>query len=83
MILESTVLVARPVEQVFAQWSRMEQYPEWFKSSVERRKISEGPLGVGTKYHGVDKMPGRRMEFTLETTAFEPHRMMAAKLHLL
>ncbi len=49
--------------------------------SIERRKTSEGPVGVGTTYHAVDKIPpGRWIEGTLEVTRYEPNTLLAASL---
>lgn len=81
MEIEAAVIVDRPVDEVFARWSEVERYPEWFGMTVERRKVTEGPLRVGTMYHAVDKLPpGRRVEATLEITAYQPNELMAARL---
>ena len=81
MELEATVVINKPPIEVFALWSEAERYPEWFGMSLERRKITEGPMATGSKYHAVDKMPpGRRVESTLEITAYEPNRRVAATL---
>ena len=47
---ENTVLIARPIEDVFAFLSDLENVPKWNYSIVETRKVSEGPIGVGTTY---------------------------------
>ena len=81
MELHSTVVINKPVSDVFGVWSEAERYPEWFDMSLERRKITEGPMATGSKYHAVDKMPpGRRVESTLEITAYDPDRRIAATL---
>ncbi len=81
MELGATTVIERPVGEVFARWSEVERYPEWFDVSIERRKLTEGPIGVGTKYRAVDKLPpGLRTEATLEITAYEPSELVAAIL---
>ena len=81
MELQATVVINRPASDVFAMWSEAERYPEWFDMSIERRKITEGPMAVGSKYHAVDKLPpGRRIECTLEITAYDPDKYIAATL---
>lgn len=81
MELTNSVLIDRPVPVVFAAWSELERIPDWYVDSLERRKISDGPVGVGTTYHAVDKIPpGRRIEGTLEITRYEPDALMAASL---
>ena len=81
MEIEATVVINKPIAEVFARWSEVERYPEWFDMSIERRKVTEGPLRVGTIYHAVDKLPpGRRVEATLEITAYQPDELMGGRL---
>lgn len=81
MEVTNSVRIHRPIGEVFAAWSELERIPEWFVDSLERRKLTDGPVGVGTKYHAVDKLPpGRRIEGTLEITTYEPDRLVAASL---
>ncbi len=80
MEIEAAVVVSKPVADVFARWSEVERYPEWFAMSIERRKVTEGPIRMGTIYHAVDKLPpGRRVEATLEITAYQPNELMTAR----
>jgi polyketide cyclase/dehydrase/lipid transport protein len=67
---ENTVLIARPIEDVFAFLSDLENIPKWNYAIVETRKISEGPVGVGTTYHQVRSVPGRSEE-RLEITTYD------------
>ena len=77
MEITNSVVIDRPVPVVFAAWSELERLPEWYVDSIERRKTSEGPIGVGTTYHAVDKIPpGRR----IEVTRYEPNELIAASL---
>ena len=81
MELGATTVIERPVGEVFARWSEVERYPEWFDVSIDRRKLTEGPIGVGTKYRAVDRLPpGLRIEATLEITAYQPSELVAAIL---
>ena len=81
MEIEAAVVVNEPVADVFARWSEVERYPEWFDISIERRKVTDGPIRVGTIYHAADKLPpGRRVETTLEITAYQPNELIAGGL---
>jgi uncharacterized protein YndB with AHSA1/START domain len=44
---ENTVMIGRPIEEVFAFFSDFENVPKWNYAIVETRKVSEGPVGVG------------------------------------
>ena len=72
---ENTVMIARPIEDVFAFLSDLENIPKWNYAIVETRKISEGPLGVGTVYHQVRSVPNRSEE-RLEITTYDPPRQL-------
>jgi uncharacterized protein YndB with AHSA1/START domain len=76
--LNATTIVARPPDKVFALWADLARSPEYSAATVERHKLTEGPIGVGTRYHAVDRWPGRTVAFTVEVTAFEPPRRMVA-----
>jgi uncharacterized protein YndB with AHSA1/START domain len=72
---ENTVMIARPIEDVFAFLSDLENIPKWNYAIVETRKISEGPVGVGTTYHQVRSVPSRSEE-RLEITTYNPPRQL-------
>ena len=72
---ENTVMIARPIEEVFAFLSDLENIPKWNYAIVETRKISEGPVGVGTTYHQVRSVPSRSEE-RLEITTYSPPRQL-------
>ena len=78
MKIESTIVVNRPVQEVFDTWCDLEKSPEWADPVIERRKITDGPLAVGTQFHAKDRWPMRTVEFTVEITAYQPNEFVAA-----
>ena len=52
---ENTIRVDRPIVEVFAFLSDLENIPKWNYYVVEVRKLSDGPIGIGTRYHQVRK----------------------------
>jgi uncharacterized protein YndB with AHSA1/START domain len=72
---ENTVVIARPIEDVFGFLSDLENIPKWNYAIVETRKISEGPVGVGTTYRQVRSVPSRSEEH-LEITIYNPPRQL-------
>jgi uncharacterized protein YndB with AHSA1/START domain len=75
---QNTVLIRRPVEDVFAFLANLENIPKWNYAIVETRKLSEGPVGVGTTYHQVRSIP-RPSEESLEVTAYSPPRRLEVR----
>ena len=52
---ENTIRVNRPVTEVFAFLSDLENIPKWNYYVLEVRKTSNGPIKIGTTYHQVRK----------------------------
>ncbi len=67
-------------QQAFRGLVDLERSPEWALSSgvIERRKVTEGPHGVGTEFAALDKLLGRETEFVVRFTEFEPGQRVAA-----
>jgi hypothetical protein len=63
---QQSVVINRPVEQVFAFVSDLENDPLWTPGAVMRR-TSQGPLGVGTTFQQYDRFMGRRMDLSLRS----------------
>jgi Polyketide cyclase / dehydrase and lipid transport len=72
---ENTVIIRRPVEDVFAFLADFENVPKWNYAIVQTTKVSPGPVGVGTTYRQTRSVP-RRSEEGFEVTGFEPARRL-------
>jgi carbon monoxide dehydrogenase subunit G len=68
---ENTVTIRRPVEDVFSFLADFENVPKWNDAIVETKKVSPGPVGLGTTYHQTRSVP-RSGEEAFEVTVFEP-----------
>jgi uncharacterized protein YndB with AHSA1/START domain len=73
---EISTTIKRPVEEVFAVMSDASKNPWWLLGVSETTKTSDGPIGVGTTWHGVGKFLGRRMESDTVYAEFEPNRKL-------
>jgi uncharacterized protein YndB with AHSA1/START domain len=72
---ENTVVIRRPTEEVFGFLADFENIPKWNYAIAATRKISEGPVGVGTIYQQVRSVPSRSEEH-FEVTAYDPPRQL-------
>jgi hypothetical protein len=77
---EQSVVINRPSEQVFDFLANPLNDPLWSSASVEMRKTSGGPVGVGATFTQVGRFLGRRLEFALEVNAYEPNRKFGMKV---
>ncbi len=77
--LEISIVINRPVEEVFAFLSNPENGPKWSSGGAEVKKTLEGPIGVGATYRSVRTFLGQRIEGENEVTEYEPNRSYATK----
>ena len=72
---ENTVVIRRPIEEVFGFLADFENIPKWNYAIVATHKVSEGPIGVGTMYEQVRSVPSRSEE-RFEVTAHNPPQQL-------
>ena len=72
--VEVTFVVNRPVETVFAFLGDLSTNSTRRPGQIEAKKVSAGPIGVGTTYRMVNRVLGRRLEGEAEVTEYEPNR---------
>jgi len=77
--IEVSTVIYRPIEEVFAVLSNEENRSKWSSTTIEVKKTSEGPIGVGTTWRGVDRIFGRQMERESVYTEYEPNRKITQK----
>ncbi|MBA2536713.1 MAG: SRPBCC family protein, partial [Actinobacteria bacterium] len=60
--VEDSIVVARPIEDVFDYLTDPETLPEWQGSALEARVEGEGPMRAGSRVLERRKFLGRRLE---------------------
>lgn len=75
--VEKSVTIDRPAEEVFAFVSDHTNAPRWQSGLLEVRRVTDGPIGVGTRHTLVRRFMGRRLEATNEFTHYEPNKLVA------
>ena len=61
---ENTIRIDRPIGEVFAFLSDLENVPKWNYYVLEVTKLSNGPIGIGTMYHQVRKTDEQDLRIT-------------------
>ena len=74
---EGSVIIERPVEDVFAYVADQTNAPRWQAGLVEVRRTTGGPIGVGTRHTAVRSFMGQMLEVGNEYVTFEPNRVVA------
>ena len=75
--LRNELDVNRPAADVYDFLVNIENAPKWQPAVIETRRITEGPIRVGTQFREVAKVMGRRVETTCEITELVPLKCMA------
>jgi len=78
MRFTNTITIHRPREVVFAYLADRENLPSWNYAIQQTRKVTPGPVEVGSRYHQVRTVPARREE-SLEVVELEPGRRLSVR----
>jgi len=74
-----SIMIDRPVEEVFAYVADVTNDPAWHTDVLEARKVTDGPVGMGTVWHARFKPSMGISEADMEVVSFEPNRALAMK----
>ena len=77
--LEHSVVINRPIEQVFEYVTNIENAPKWKSRLLEVTRTSEGPVGVGTTTTHVGQFLVWRPKTNAEITEYKPNRKLGFK----
>ena len=80
MQLTMSEIIERPIDDVFRYVTDVDRIPEWIGVAVSREKLTDGPMGPGTRIRAVDKFMGRQMEYQEEIVSFEPPKNWALRM---
>jgi uncharacterized protein YndB with AHSA1/START domain len=72
--------IDRSVPDVFAFISDTRHDSQWLSSAVTRRKVTAGPIGVGTRFESTDRLGPRTIETTEEIIEFEQDRRLKTRV---
>lgn len=76
MKFENVVTISRPPADVFAYLAQFENIPRWNYAIHETRKLTSGPVHVGTRYRQTRTLPSPGEE-EFEVVELEPDRLLA------
>lgn len=80
MKLEHTVVIQRPVEEVFALVANPDNDARWGSLIVASRQLTPGTVDVGTTFEQTATFMGARTAFNLEVTRFEADRAICYRV---
>ena len=63
-VIEESVFIARPPQEVFDYITDPENIPVWDASVLKAEQVGTGPVGLGTRTRGTSKIMGRHFDWT-------------------
>ena len=82
LILEASVVIKRPVDEVFAFMDDPANEPLWQPGTTSSEYVTEGPVHVGTKGRSVSRQLGRTQTIEWTITEYEHNRLMASDIQM-
>lgn len=76
---ELSIVINKPIEEVFGALTNLENDIKWRSEWVETRNTSGGALGVGATFCLTGEFLGRRVPTIYEVIEYEPNRSAAWK----
>jgi uncharacterized membrane protein len=77
--LEHTLILPRPVEEVFSFLNNFEHDPSWQAGIIEAKQVPEGAARLGTIVKQVRRFMGRRLDYTGEVVDHEEPKKIWVK----
>ncbi len=75
----SSQRIERPPEEVFAFMTNLENAPEFSPGITSIEKITEGPMGEGTRFRETRKRGNKEMSSEIEVVEYEPPLRFGAR----
>lgn len=77
-VIEESILIRRPVDQVFAYATNVTNLTRWVADMVDVEMVSPEPMGIGATFKGANKVMGQRMPWTSQVTQYELNKSWGA-----
>ncbi len=75
--VEESIVINRPVSEVFAFVANFENHPKWESNFQKVKLLTSTPTGVGTTYQCELKLPGQSSTSKFEITEYEVNKNIA------
>ena len=76
---EASIVIHRPVDEVFAYMDDVTRETEWQPQLVEAEQHPPGPTEVGSRRRYVSEFLGKRLENTYVVLVYEPRRRVVVQ----
>lgn len=82
MVVNGNIVIERSIEDVFDFVADERNEPRYNPQMTRADKVTEGPIGVGTKFHSVMTGAGGAADIAIEFTEFDRPRRIVETIHM-
>jgi uncharacterized protein YndB with AHSA1/START domain len=82
MLIEGNIVINRPIDAVFDFVADERNEPQYNPQMTLAKMVSQGPIGVGTRFHVMTTGVGRAADMTIEYTEFDRPRRLGSTTHI-
>jgi len=76
--IEGEITIGRPVEMVFDYVADQTNEPRYNPSMVRAEKVTDGPIGKGTRFRSAVGSAARAAEMLIEVTGYDRPRLLVS-----
>ncbi len=76
--IEGEIVIGRPVDVVFDVVADQRNEPAYNRAITGAEKLTDGPIGVGSRFRATAAARGRQVEMLIEYTAYDWPNMLAS-----
>ena len=80
--IEGVIIINRPVETVFDFVADERNEPRYNPSMLHAEKVSDGPIGLGTRFRAETNSMGRTSEMIIEFTTYDRPKVLVSSTRL-
>lgn len=77
--VRGTLDIARPIDEVFEFVADQCNEPSYNPKMTDSTMLTEGPVGIGTRFGATVLSRGKPLVVTIEVTGFDPPRRIASR----
>lgn len=82
MLVQGDIVINRPIDEVFDFVADERNEPKYNPQMTRAEMVTQGRIGVGTKFHSVMTGVGRAADMTIEFTEFDRPRRLGSTTHI-
>ena len=82
MLVRGDIVINRPIDEVFDFVADERNEPKYNPQMTLAEMVTQGPIGVGTKFHVMTTGVGRVADMTIEYTEFDRPRRLGSATHI-